>query len=72
MAYLHTDMERFDVHVAFDVCERFAADTAASTVCEMVVESATFVANLDQMKTERFGEPPKMTREPRVFPGTRG
>jgi len=40
-AHLHTDIERFDGHVALEVCERFAADTAASTVCEIVIESAT-------------------------------
>jgi hypothetical protein len=33
MAHLHTDMERFDVHVALEVCE-------------MVIESATIVAIL--------------------------
>ena len=34
MAHLHTDMERFDVHVALEVCE-------------IVIESATIVANLE-------------------------
>jgi hypothetical protein len=38
MAHLHTDMKRFDVHVGLEVCERFAADTAASTVYEIVSE----------------------------------
>jgi hypothetical protein len=37
-------MERFDVHVALELCERFAADTAASIVCKIVIESATIVA----------------------------
>jgi len=40
-------MEHFDFHVAVEVCERFAADTADSTLCEMVIESATIVAILE-------------------------
>jgi len=48
LAHLHTDMEQFDVHVALDVCESFAADTAASTVCESVIESATSDAEIWQ------------------------
>src|SRR5262249_53318569 len=54
MAHLHTDIERSDVHVALEVCERFAADTAASTVCEIVIETATIVAILESgSKTRR-------------------
>ena len=37
MAHLHTDMERFDVHVALEVCE-------------IVIESATIVANLESRR----------------------
>jgi len=38
MAHLHSDMERFDVHVALEACD-------------IVIESATIVAILD-LKTK--------------------
>jgi hypothetical protein len=52
-------MERFDVHVALEVCE-IVIDSATSSLFSNPFE-----------EKDRFGESPKPARERRALPGSR-